>query len=137
MKMRHFRKMGIVFAAFSLLILAYGVPTFAVMDALDGKTFSGEVGKKGEASGMKDDLVFKDGKFRSTACDAYGFGDANYSAAPSGEATAFQAETHNPKDESMKWSGTITGNALEGTAVMTTPGQEPVEYWVKATLKQS
>ena len=137
MKMRHFGKMGIVFTAFSLLIFICGVPTFAIMGTLDGKTFSGEVGKKGEASGMKDDLVFKDGKFRSTACDAYGFGDANYSATPSGDATAFQAETHNPKNESMKWSGTIKGNTIEGTAVWTKPGAEPIEEWVKATLKQS
>ena len=86
---------------------------------------------------MTDDLVFKDGKFRSTACDAYGFGDADYSVTPASDATTFQAETHNPKNESMKWSGTIKGNALEGTAIMTTPGQAPVEYWVKATLKQS
>ena len=137
MKMQHFGKMGIAFVAFSLLILACGVPTFAVMGTLDGKTFSGEVVKKGDTSGMKDDLVFKDGKFRSTACDAYEFGDADYSVTASGDATAFQAETHNPKNESMKWSGTIKGNVLEGTAIMTTPGQAPVEYWVKATLKQS
>ena len=132
-------KVSSCFMVFVLILLCSNILTFAGTGALDGKTFSGEVGKKGDTSGMKDDLMFKEGKFRSTACDVYGFGDANYTvvtAAAAGEATTFQAETHSPTDGTMKWVGTIKGNMLEGNTTWIREGKEPEEHWVKASLKQ-
>jgi len=32
--------------------------------------------EKGKTKGDRDTLIFKDGKFRSTACDVYGFSEA-------------------------------------------------------------
>ena len=48
--------------------------------ALDGRNFDGIVLRCGETSGDADTLSFKDGRFRSTACDRYGYGDGAYTA---------------------------------------------------------
>ena len=58
--------------------------------ALDGRNFDGIVLKCGETSGDADTLSFKDGRFRSSACDPYGYGDGAYTATQSGEAIAFE-----------------------------------------------
>jgi|GEM_PF-1021315 len=128
---------GIFVMGLALILSWSGLPAFAGTGPLDGKTFSGEVGKKGDASGMKDDLMFKEGKFRSTACDVYGFGDADYTVVTAaGDVTNFQAETHSQTDGTMKWVGTIKESMLEGTTTWIREGKEPEERWVKASLKQ-
>ena|SRR5438552_469330 len=104
--------------------------------SLDGKTFSGTLTKKGKAKGNKDTFTFKDGKFRSTACDTYGFGDAAYMATAGGGGTAFEATTTSPKEGTMKWKGTVQGDAIEGTAVWVKAGQKDADYTFKGTLKK-
>ena len=104
--------------------------------ALDGKTFAGEIGKQGQTTGDKDNLIFKDGKFRSTACDAYGFGDAAYTTTTSGDTTTFEVATMSPTDGKMAWRGTVKGDMLEGTATWVREGKEPEERWVKGSIKQ-
>ena len=71
-------------ASLTLLILAgtaaFGAEAFlaaqAGAGALDGKMFAGEYGKTGKKAEGRDELIFKDGRFRSTACDPYKFSDA-------------------------------------------------------------
>ena len=46
-------------------VLASGAALAA--GALDGKTFTVEIGKKGKAKGGPDELIFADGKLRSTS----------------------------------------------------------------------
>ena len=121
---------------FGLVTLWSGTPILAAMGALDGKAFVGEMGENGKKSGDKDTLVFNEGKFRSTACDPYGFGGANYSATVTGDATMFEATTVSPTDGMMIWKGTVKGGTLEGNATWNKPGKAPVEYWVKAELKK-
>ncbi len=103
--------------------------------ALDGKTFTGEFGKKGKKAEGKDELIFKDGRFRSTACDPYKFGDAAYTTTIDGEATRFEAETESPKYGRMKWSATVQGDVLDGTFVWIKKNGKTQDYWIKATLK--
>ena len=91
-------------------------PAAAGASGLDGKVFSGELGKSGEKSD-KDTLTFKDGKFLSSACVAYGFHEASYTATEKDGVTTFTATATNDKGETMSWTGTIKGSALEATAV--------------------
>ncbi|MEW6144461.1 MAG: hypothetical protein AB1598_05530 [Thermodesulfobacteriota bacterium] len=127
---------GIVYVllVFVLSVLSISMLAEAQEGALDGKTFTGEMGETGKDKGDKDELVFKDGKFSSVACEKYGFGDAAYTTTTSGGTTTFEADTVSAKEGKMHWSGTVKGDELTGTAVWTKEGQAPVEYWFKTTL---
>ena len=104
--------------------------------ALDGKTFAVETAEKGKDKGEKDSVVFKDGKFRSAGCDQYGFADAPYTTTKAGDATKFEAETTSAKEGKIKWTGTVKGDAIEGSYVWTKPGQKAIEYWFKSAVKK-
>jgi hypothetical protein len=103
---------------------------------LDGKTFAGQMTEKGKAQGDKDEFVFKNGMFRSTGCDSYGFTETAYTASERGGATRFEAESHSPKEGTMKWKGTVKGDAIEGTAVWSKKGQADITYLFQGTLKK-
>jgi hypothetical protein len=111
--------------------------------ALDEKIFVGEFGKKGRETEGMDELIFKDGKFRSTCCDPYGFGDAPYTATVDGDAITFEAETFSTSEGKIKWSGTIKDDMLDGTFTWHKLGKwyrvnkAPIEYWIKGQLKGS
>ena len=129
-----------------LLMAAAAVPVRAAEDAaqaaatagaLDGKAFVGEVGDRGKRKGDKDEFRFQDGKFRSIACDKYGFGDAVYTTAAEGDAWTFTAQTASPTDGTIAWEGTIRGDAVEGTALWRkAEGKTPQEMWFRGSLKQ-
>ncbi len=102
---------------------AWAAGALAQAGALDGKSFTGTFTEKGRTRGDKDTLVFKDGKFRSTACDAYGFSEAAYSATAGGGGTTFEATTTSPREGTMTWKGTVRGDRIEGTAVWMKKGQ--------------
>jgi hypothetical protein len=98
--------------------------------ALDGKSLVVQSGEQGKAAGVETDrLTFKSGKLRSSACDAYGFGDGAYRAKPDGGGVSFEADTRSAKEGTIHWRGTVRGNAVDGTFVWTKPGQAPVAYW--------
>ena len=103
---------------------------------LDGKSFVGETGEKGKTKGDKDTFVFKDGRFRSTACDKYGFGDAPYAVKADGGKMVVTAETTSKKEGTMTWALTVDGDALIGSSVWKKGDKAPKEYWVKASLKK-
>lgn len=105
-------------------------------EALDGKTFVGQIGKAGRTKGDKDQFVFKEGTFRSAACDPYGFKEAAYTTVPSENATAFRAEAASPKGDKMVWNGMAQEDRVSGTAVWERPGKKPVEYWFRGELKE-
>jgi len=104
--------------------------------ALDGKSFAGQVGEQGKTQGDADTLVFKDGKFRSTACDKYGFGDAPYTTKLEKAVTTAEAVTKNDKGETMEWTLSTFGELMSGKALYKRPGKDTVTYWVKAKLKR-
>lgn len=129
--------LGCLSLAILFLVMAFNqTSSIAQAGSLDGKTFVGKVGENGKKKGDKDELIFKDGRFRSTACDEYGFGDAPYTTAVNGDATTFEATTVSAKEGKMEWRGTVKGNALDGTFTWYPIGKDPVEYWVKAQLKK-
>ena len=103
--------------------------------ALDGRNFDGIVLKCGETSGDADTLIFRDGRFRSTACDPYGYGDGAYTATRSGETIAFEAETESAQYGKLLWKGVVRGPRLDGTMTMVRDGQATGEKWVLAGEK--
>lgn len=125
-----------VLLVFVLSVLSISLLAAAQEGALDGKTFAGEMGEAGKDKGDGDELIFKDGKFSSAACEKYGFGDAPYTATVSGDTTTFETETVSAKEGKMKWTGTVTGGKLDGTVMWYKEGQAPVEYWFKTELKK-
>jgi hypothetical protein len=104
--------------------------------ALDGKVFDGVFIERGKTRGDADTLTFRDGRFRSSACDAYGYADAAYTARPEGEAIRFEAETSSPRYGKLRWVGYVRGEKLDATATMIREGRPPVENWVSAGLKR-
>ena len=107
----------------------------ALAGNIDGRSFQGVFLERGKTSGDEDTLIFKDGRFRSTACDRYGYSDAPYTATAAGDALRFQAETVSPKYGKLLWSGTIRGGKLDATVMMLQPGKSAVENWVVAAEK--
>ena len=129
-------KKFVLCAAFLLVLGLLVAPAFAEKGALDGKTFAGQVGEQGKESGTKDNFIFKEGKFRSTACDPYGFSEAAYTATGEGETIAFHAVTTSSTDGTMEWNGVAKGNKVEGTSTWRKPSAEhSIEHWFKGELQ--
>lgn len=128
-----------VLAAFLLgvaFVLAAAFPARGA-DGLDGKTFVAETGEQGKKADSKDEIAFRDGKLHSSACDPYGFGDGAYTTMDHGGAgTMFHARTESAKEGAIEWGGMVKGDAIDGTFVWTKPGQKPITYWLKGTLKK-
>jgi hypothetical protein len=99
---------------------------------LDGRSFEGVVLERGKTSGDADTLIFDNGRFRSTACDRYGYGDGAYRTSVSGDSVAFEAETESPKYGKLLWKGVVRGQKLDGTLTMVRDGQVTGEKWVVA-----
>ena len=118
------------------LALTALVPTLAMADGLEGRSFQGVFLERGKTSGDADTITFKDGRFRSSACDRYGYSDASYKANTAGEAMSFEAETVSAKYGKLMWSGTVRGGKLDATVMMTRDGKAPVENWVVAAEKK-
>ena len=110
-------------------------PALADTRALDGRRFEGVFIQRGKTSGDADTLVFKDGRFRSTACDRYGYSEAPYKTATAGDTTRFEAETVSAKYGKLRWSGVVAGGKLDATAVMVRDGKPDIENWVVAGEK--
>ncbi|MFT3956730.1 MAG: hypothetical protein QM722_20810 [Piscinibacter sp.] len=99
---------------------------------LDGRSFHGVVLEAGKTAGDADTLIFAGGRFRSTACDRYGYGDGAYTVQLDGERVRFDAETESPRYGRLRWHGTIAGHRLDGTLTMLRDGQPVGEKWVLA-----
>ena len=122
-------------AAMAVAIVA-ALPAFAEPSALDGRRFEGVFIQRGKTSGESDTLVFKDGRFRSSACDRYGYSDAPYRTAGSGETTRFEAETQSARYGRLLWTGVVREGRLDATAVMVRDGKPDIENWVVAAEKR-
>ncbi len=133
---RHRSTGRILATALAVVLFGAAVPARAA-GVLDGKSFVAETGEQGKKADSKDEIVFRDGKMRSTACDTYGFGDGAYTTMDHGRAgTMFHARTESSKEGAIEWGGMVKGNAIEGEFVWTKPGQKPITYWLKGTLKR-
>jgi hypothetical protein len=101
-------------------------------EVLDGRQFDGVVLECGKTAGDADSLIFSNGRFRSTACDRYEYGDGAYSVQANGDAIAFSAETESPKYGTLRWRGVVRGKRLDGTLTMVRNGEVLGEKWVLA-----
>ena len=122
--------------AVALAAAALLSPAMAYSNSLDGRTFQGVFLERGKTSGDADTLIFKDGRFRSTACDRYGYSDAPYKTAGSGDNMTFEAETQSAKYGKLLWNGVIRGDKLDATVMMMRDGKAPIENWVVAGEKR-
>jgi hypothetical protein len=118
-----------------LLAGACVFPAFAETNGLDGRQFQGVFLERGKTSGDADTIVFSNGRFRSLACDRYGYSDAVYRTASAGDSTRFEAETESAKYGKLVWRGVIRGGKLDATATMVRSGKSDIENWVVAAEK--
>jgi hypothetical protein len=114
-------------------VLSQGTPAAG---ALDGKTFAGSMGEKGKTKGDTDTFVFAKGTFDSLACHKFGFAGAPYTATENNGRVHFEATTTSTKEGTMAWKGSSQNDSIAGKAVWSKPGQAPVEYWFRGTLKR-
>jgi hypothetical protein len=101
---------------------------------LDGKSFEGTFVEKGKSKGDRDTVTFTAGRFRSSACEQYGYGDAPYAAIADGDVVRFDAETRSPRYGKLIWKGIVRGSELRCDVLMVQEGKTPVENVVIATL---
>lgn len=119
------------------LALAFALGcTAAAGGPLDGRSFHGVFLERGKTSGDADTLIFKDGRFRSTACDKYGYSDAPYRATVQGDVVHFETETESPRYGKLVWKGVVRDGKLDATAITLRSGKSPVENWVVAGEKR-
>ena len=102
------------------------------MSMLDGRNFTGIVLECGKTEGDADTLIFKNGRFRSTACDQYDYGDGAYSATAADGAVRFKAQTESPKYGKLVWEGVVRGKRLDASFTMVRDGKTLGEKWVLA-----
>ena len=102
------------------------------MSMLDGRNFVGIVLECGKTQGDADTIVFKNGRFRSTACDRYEYGDGPYTAKAADGAVTFEAQTESPKYGKLIWRGVVRGRRLDGTLTMVRDGKTLGEKWLLA-----
>ena len=103
---------------------------------LDGKTYAGEIKSQSSEKPDADNFIFNHGTFRSTACDDFGYTAAPYSTGMKGGQTTFHAETRNSRGASIAWNGSISGDEISGTAVMTDSEGEKTNMTFKGTLQK-
>lgn len=138
------RKNFLYFISIVVFYLASSTNFYAQKEAqdkvLDGKIFTIELvaqGGKKEAKPESDEVSFKAGKFTSKLMKTENeFSSTPYTVSESAEVITFEAESKNKGEDALTWSGTITGEAVEGTAVWTTKkGKTKKEYNFTGTLK--
>lgn len=113
---------------------------------LDGKTYSAEIIKEGKKKPLDpDELKFTAGKFKSKIFgEMYGFKkQATYivtsvdSSKAEEKVYTWTAESINDIKDVALWEGTITGEEMEGTAVITTAkGDKKLNYTYSGKLKK-
>lgn len=86
--------------------------SISTSNALDGMHFIGETGETGKEANNPDTISFEGGMFRSSSCEALGFGPAPYSVEKQGDTYKFSATLVSADTGTLEFQGTIT----EGTA---------------------
>ena len=102
---------------------------------LDGRKFAGVVLECGKTEGDADTLIFDEGRFRSTACDKYDYGDGAYTAKAANGEVSFKVQTESPKYGRLVWEGVVRGKRLDATFTMVRDGKTLGEKWVLAGEK--
>jgi len=99
---------------------------------LDGRTFEGVVLECGKRAGDEETITFRNGRFHSSACQQYGYGDGAYKISNGQDGIAFECETESPQYGKLVWKGVVRGRRLDGTLTMMKDGKPAAEKWVIA-----
>ena len=99
---------------------------------LDGRTFEGVVLECGKRAGDEETITFRNGRFHSSACKQYGYGDGAYKISTAQDGVAFECETESPQYGKLLWKGVVRGRRLDGTLTMMKDGKPAAEKWVIA-----
>jgi hypothetical protein len=133
---------------FSLLLISSPVILTAQVPnntkgPLDGKTFTVDTYKEGKKKPLDaDELKFALGKFKSKYFADWGFTKASKYQIISVDSTSgtktysWTAETTSDIKETMTWSGTITGEEIEGTSeIVNDKGKQTYSFTFSGKLK--
>jgi len=93
-----------------------------------GKPTSDEVSFKGDKLNSK--FMTTENKFPASAYTV------SVDSSSSTKTITFSSDGKNPDGETIKWDGTITDGAIEGTAVITTKKGKTIEYSFSGNLKE-
>ena len=100
---------------------------------LDGKTFVGKNGEIGKKKSEDDEIQFANGRFLSTGCAKWGFGDAEYTTRVDGDMIFFTADIYSEKYGRITYSGAVKGNRLDATFLWFEKNKygkpEQVKWW--------
>jgi hypothetical protein len=99
--------------ALSLLILFGMSAAIAQEGLLDGKVFVGQSIERHKRGASGDELRFVNGEFHSIGHGQEGFLEGAYTARAEGDTIYFEAETVNPKQGKIMWSGIVRGDSIE------------------------
>lgn len=114
------RLFGLVGSLFLLAGVATGSEPPDAAAALEGKAFVGHTGPLGStAIDGEDEIIFKNGRFQSTACTNWGFDSPPYRATVKPDGIHFDALTRSPRHGQIQWRGVLSGNTLEATYLWT------------------
>lgn len=117
------------------LALALASASASATSALEGRAFIGPTGPRGEAAERDDEKVeFAGGRFRSSICEEMGFPPNAYRATREGDAVRFESVLASDKDGTIRWQGTVRGDAIEATYVWEKKGvlwDTRREYWFR------
>ena len=133
----------------ALLIIAlpgiYKAQTKKLSGPLDGKTFTVDLFKEGKKKPLDaDELKFIGGKFKSTHFADWGYTKASIYQITSVDSTSasktyvWTCESINDIKDKMIWSGTITGDDIEGTCKegVNENGESKYSYTFTGKLKK-
>ena len=134
------QKITILITATCLYLFTIPAVALETSHQLDGKTFTGLNGEKGQDldPDEAEEMVFSNGRFISTTCNRYNFSDAAYTANKIGDSIHFQAVTLSPTHGKIVWQGVVHGDQAKATFVWTKERwywNTHREYWFKGTLK--
>lgn len=129
---------AVSFLAYVLIILSPAfahardpaAPPEALIDFLDGQTFFGRFVPVGKSSGRADEFVFKNGKFHSRECLAWGFVPGPYWVRTENGHFYFLARLTSKENGVMTYQGLVSDKKIDATIEWV----KPRWYW---TMKRN
>jgi len=107
--------------------------------ALEGKVFVGHTGPLNGPVNGEDEIVFRNGRFLSTACDKWGFESAAYTVTVQPDGIHFISITKSPKHGQIQWQGVVKGDTMTATYLWTKERwywfDAREERWFEGTLR--
>jgi hypothetical protein len=101
---------------------------------LDGKSFACEM-SDGAGETTDEVIEFHGGRFHSQGCDEHGFASGSYAATATQGTTVFSSVTTSATEGRIDWRGMVRGDAVEGSAIWSKPGQSPINYTFKGNAR--